>query len=73
MNALLYLTPALLLLLALWLGRYPGEKAIWALKGATRSQRAGRAQPTVRRRAPTLPRGGLLLAASLAGRAPPRP
>jgi hypothetical protein len=69
----LYLLPALLIVLALALGRHPGERVIVELC----ARRAGRP----RRRALTLthrcagtrpaPRGGRLIATALAGRAPP--
>jgi hypothetical protein len=72
MTALLYLAPALVVLLSLWLGRYPGEQRILALRGRTQPRRAPAAVERRRSRAPALPRGGLLLAASLAGRAPPQ-
>jgi hypothetical protein len=68
--AFLYLAPALLLGAMLALGRYPGERLLLA-----------RSRPRTRRTAPRLgchrpararlPRGGELLAAGLAGRAPP--
>jgi hypothetical protein len=74
MSALFYALPALALLAALLLGRYPGERLI--LAAATRSRRRPRRAP---RTAPLLsplestatPRGGDLLARALAGRAPP--
>lgn len=71
---LLYLTPALLLAIALLSGRFPGEQLL---------ERAARRLAGVARRPPAaspgvphdllilLPRGGLLLARCLAGRAPP--
>jgi len=68
---LAYLGPGMFIFLLLWLGRYPGEKAIRALIVRARLRRA---RPTPARRAPLrvrLPRGGALLAAALAGRAPP--
>jgi hypothetical protein len=70
--ALLYLAPALAVLMLLWLGRYPGERAIIALSAAHTPPRGARAVARVRRRRTVaMPRGGRLLAASLAGRAPP--
>lgn len=74
-DALIYLAPALLILLPLLSGRYPGETAL------TRVAARGRPRPraTIPRQhrravhAALLPRGGGLLAAWLAGRAPPSP
>ncbi|HWW91588.1 MAG TPA: hypothetical protein VNY35_12500 [Solirubrobacteraceae bacterium] len=72
MSALLCVAPALVVLLSLWLGRYPGERRILALRARTQPRRARAAVESRRSRAPSLPRGGLLLAVSLAGRGPPR-
>ena len=73
--ALAYLAPALLILLPLLGGRYPGDEALARIAGR-RSRPAHRppaALPLRRRRiGALLPRGGRLVAASLAGRAPPR-
>jgi hypothetical protein len=72
-DALAYLLPPLLLLLALVARRYPGERALLALIGAHRQKRrraAVAAARPVRPRA-TVPRGGLLIASSLAFRPPP--
>jgi uncharacterized protein YcnI len=75
MTVLFYALPALALLAALWLGHYPGERLRLRLGGPRR--RPARAVATVppprhllfaRSR---LPRGGALLGAALAGRAPP--
>ena len=74
--AVAYLAPALLILLPLLGGRYPGDDALVRL--AVRRSRSARrppspAAPLRRRRAGALlPRGGRLVAASLAGRGPPR-
>lgn len=68
----LYLLPALLIAVALWLGWYPGERALKRLRGA-RAPRAPRA-PRIgapRRSHGRVLRGGRLIAVSLAGRAPP--
>jgi hypothetical protein len=71
MIALLHLAPLLVVLAALWRGRYPGETRILALTARRRLRRP------VARRAPrrgsvrALPRGGGLIAGGLAGRAPP--
>jgi hypothetical protein len=74
-GALLYLLPPLLLVLALATRRYPGERALLALMGRSERHRrrpriAGAAPPRPRPRA-TLPRGGRLIASSLAVRPPP--
>jgi uncharacterized protein YcnI len=74
-SSLLYLSPALLILLPLVFGRYPGERLLRAVIDPRRHRRTA-AKPQRRHRravflAP-LPRGGALLAAALAGRAPPR-
>ena len=79
MSLLAFLLPAaplLALLVALLLGRYPGHGAIVRISEriAARSHRRGRrAQAAQRpRRAPLrAAHGGLLLAHSLSGRAPP--
>ena len=74
--AVAYLAPALLILLPLLGGRYPGDDAL--VRVAVRRSRSARrpspaAVPLRRRRAGALlPRGGRLVAASLAGRGPPR-
>jgi len=68
----LYVLPAVAVALALLCGRYPGEMALARLRRA----RTGRRAPTARV-LPPLPhparllRGGRLIGASLAGRAPP--
>lgn len=70
--ALLYLLPALLILLPLLCGRYPGERLLRAI--SARPLRLAPAPPAPRRRfhlPVPLPRGGSLLASALAGRAPP--
>jgi hypothetical protein len=62
--------PAALLLLPLLAGRYVGERALAPLVGRVRRTVAAalhRAPP----RARLVPRGGLLVGCSLAGRAPP--
>ena len=75
-EGVLYLLPAVLLGVALMAGRRPGERLIVALH--RRARRVGRtgsaATPglTPARRAERIfPRGGRLIAAALAGRAPP--
>jgi hypothetical protein len=71
-----YLLPPLLLLLALAMRRYPGEQALLALMSQG-DRRGGRdrvdgATPKPRPRA-LVPRGGGLIASSLAVRPPPVP
>jgi uncharacterized protein len=74
-TVLFYALPALGLLLALCLGRYPGERLRLRLSGARRrAARLAAAVPPPRHplfARPRLPRGGALLGAALAGRAPP--
>lgn len=75
MTVLFYVLPALALLAALLLGHYPGERLRLRLAGVRR--RAARAVAAVPPPChllfarPRLPRGGALLGAALAGRAPP--
>jgi hypothetical protein len=70
--ALVYLLPALLLLLALAARRYPGEQALLALmvRGRRRRSHVDALLPRPYPRA-LLPRGGRLIATSLAVRPPP--
>jgi hypothetical protein len=73
-EVLFYLLPALLLLGALLLGRYPGERLILAAVARRRRRLVPAAAPRPRRHltfARPTPRGGALLGAALAGRAPP--
>jgi hypothetical protein len=64
--------PALLLFAPLLLRRYPGERLLAAVRGERRPRRAELAVRAPRRRPLTLvPRGGLLIARSLAVRPPP--
>jgi hypothetical protein len=72
-EALAYLAPTVLVLALLALGRYPGERAYARhLRGRSRARivRVPRARRW-RGALPALPRGGALVAAGLAGRAPP--
>lgn len=70
---LLYLAPALLIAAALLRGRYPGERLlIAAVRRARAPHRAARRHGCARRTRSALPRGGQLVAARMAGRAPPR-
>jgi hypothetical protein len=72
-QALAYLSPALLLLGFLSARRYPGERALLsAIPSAARSSKVTR-RARARREPPRvlLPRGGRLIASSLAVRPPP--
>jgi hypothetical protein len=75
-DALAYLLPPALLLLALVACRYPGERVLLALIGRGRHKRtctdSGGVARTARARV-MVPRGGLLIASSLAVRPPPAP
>jgi uncharacterized protein len=71
-TAVLYLLPALLLLLPLLCGRYPGERLLRAISARPRQLPGPPRAPRRRSCFPApLPRGGALLASALAGRAPP--
>jgi hypothetical protein len=73
-QALVYLLPALLLLAAVALRRYPGERTLLALIGTRPHRPRRRRQPTRlpdRRPRAMLPRGARLIAFSLAVRPPP--
>lgn len=72
-SSLLYLAPALLLLVPLACGRYPGERLLRAISARRRSRATAprMLKPRRSRFLAPLPRGGELLAAALAGRAPP--
>jgi len=74
MSGLLHLAPALILVAVLLARRYPGERLIVRLAGSPTRVR-GRARARVvkprTRIAVLVPRGGLLLARSLAVRPPP--
>jgi uncharacterized protein YcnI len=70
-DGLAYLGPCLFVYLLLRHGRYPGEKAILAFISPSQRRRT---QANRQRCCPlrvNMPRGGALLAAALAGRAPP--
>jgi periplasmic copper chaperone A len=75
MTVLPYALPALILLVALLLGHYPGERLRLRLAGLrARAARLVAAVPPPRHllfARSRLPRGGALLGAALAGRAPP--
>jgi hypothetical protein len=74
-DALIYLAPALLILLPLLTGRYPGDEVLVraSRRAGRRIRRASPAEPLRRHTRSThlLPRGGRLVGAALAGRAPP--
>ena len=69
-TGLLFLAPAFVLLLPLLAGRYPGERALTSWRAPARRPVAIRFAPP-RPRTRLVPRGGLLVGCSLAGRAPP--
>lgn len=75
LGALLILLPALALAAVMLVRPYAGERTIAALRARWSARREPRPRPEVcARRAPErVIRGGLLLAAALAGRAPPAP
>ena len=68
-TGLLFLTPAFVLLLPLLAGRYVGERVLAVAPPARRTvvRAVHRPGPATR----LVPRGGLLVGCSLAGRAPP--
>ena len=70
---LLFVGPFLILVALLMLGVYPGEKLLLRVASTPRRrrQRAPRRRRMPRSSRLAAPRGGALLAASLAGRAPP--
>jgi len=71
-DALAYLLPALLLLLAVAARRYPGERALLALlERRQRRRRDSDSVVCVSRPRALLPRGGRLIASSLAVLPPP--
>jgi hypothetical protein len=64
--------PALLLAAALLAGRYPGEQLLArCVRARPRSRSANAGVPVPERQISVFPRGGRLIAAALAGRAPP--
>jgi hypothetical protein len=72
MSVLVSIAPLLLLVAALTLGRYPGERALARARLAPRLRRRTPSSTGGPAREPhALVRGGLLVASSLAGRAPP--
>lgn len=73
-DALLGLTPALLLMATLFTRRYPGEQLLLGgpLHGPARAVRAAEIRRPAGARTARLPRGGLLMGFALAVRPPPR-
>jgi hypothetical protein len=72
-SSLLYLAPALLILIPLAFDRYPGERLLLAvIAGPARQISHPRTPPRRLALRSLLPRGGALLASALAGRGPPR-
>jgi hypothetical protein len=72
--AFAYLAPALLILLPLLGGRYPGDETLVRVAGRRSSPTRRRPSTSRPRRGPAaalMPRGGRLVGAALAGRAPP--
>ena len=73
-TGLLILSPAIFLLASLLSGHYVGERSLHRLAAAVRSRRPRRARSTDRplpRPRALMPRGGRLVATSLAVRPPP--
>lgn len=72
----LFLLPAIVLIASLLTGRYVGEERLRRLSAAFRPQRRRRPRavpvPRVARRRALMPRGGSLVAMSLAVRPPPQ-
>ncbi len=71
-TGLMFLAPAFLLLVPLLAGRYPGERRLVGRQRPLRRVVRVAWARRPRRRAVLVPRGGLLVGCSLAGRAPPR-
>jgi hypothetical protein len=73
----LFLSPAIVLVAALRSGRYVGEERLRRLAAAFRPSRRRRPRaapmPRILRRRALMPRGGSLVATSLAVRPPPHP
>jgi hypothetical protein len=75
-GALAYLLPPLLLVAVLLVRRYPGERALLALMARVRRRSPRGSRRVAMPAKPTLlvpPRGGRLIASSLAVRPPPAP
>ncbi|HZL48526.1 MAG TPA: hypothetical protein VFC30_05880 [Solirubrobacteraceae bacterium] len=75
LHAILYLLPAVVLVIPLLARRYPGERALIGLRRAERTRWARpRSSIPVRRRVVlVVVRGGRLIGSSLAVRPPPAP
>ncbi|HEY1451785.1 MAG TPA: hypothetical protein VGF47_12600 [Solirubrobacteraceae bacterium] len=74
LNALLCLSPILVLAIPLLARRYPGERALLALRSSELTRwphPRSLATPSGRRTAPSVARGGQLIARYLAVRPPP--
>jgi hypothetical protein len=71
MSVLVSIAPLLLLVAALALGRYPGERALARARVARPRRRAPSCTGGPVRAPLALVRGSLLVASSLAGRGPP--
>lgn len=72
--AFAYLVPALVLMIPLVAGRYPGERQLARLYRPAAAARSTRPERSMGRRLPiarVLPRGGTLLASAIAVRPPP--
>jgi hypothetical protein len=72
-HAMLYLLPAVLLVIPLLMRRYPGERALLALRRIERARwpRPRSSAPARRRVVLAVVRGGRLIGRSLAVRPPP--
>jgi len=68
---LAYVSPGVFVFLLLWLGRYPGERMMSRFIQRSRRRRTNTVLAGTRQIVSPMPRGGGLLAAALAGRAPP--
>jgi hypothetical protein len=73
LHALLYLVPAILLAIPLLARRYPGERALLAMRRTERGRwpRPRSSAPSCRRVVLAIVRGGRLIGRSLAMRPPP--
>jgi hypothetical protein len=73
LQGVMFVLPALLMALVLVAKRYPGERVIERLRAlrVARRQRPASVAVRLRPRSRVRPRGGRLIAVSLAGRAPP--
>jgi len=69
---LAYLAPAAFVFVLLWLGRFPGERLLMRCSRSPIRRRAATAAAGRLVARSSMPRGGCLIASSLADRAPPR-